>query len=145
TAHTSSSVQPATTKNRPALLTVVFLHHDHDSAAISDARTLRVPEKVRRPCMVTKLSTRATSPCCQGTSKDSSSPSLAAVIAESRSSGLPSPKVIDLVGSLRLSFQPWKAAISWLKNALRPFGSSRTAGSTGVVARRQPSGSQSHE
>src|SRR5688572_17696328 len=40
---------------------------------MSEARTLRVPLKVRRPCMVTKLSTRATSPFCQGTSKASSS------------------------------------------------------------------------
>ena len=41
-------------------------HFDHH--ATSEARTLRVPLKVRRPCMATKLSTSAMSPGCHGMS-----------------------------------------------------------------------------
>jgi hypothetical protein len=48
-------------------------------------------------------------------------------------------------GSFRPSFQPWDAAMSWLKNVVRPSGSLRIAGNTGVVARSPPSGSHSHE
>lgn len=43
------------------------------SIATSDARTLRVPVNVRRPCITTRLSTSATSPFCQGTSNVNSS------------------------------------------------------------------------
>jgi len=55
---------------------------------------LRVPLNVRRPCMVTKLSTRATSPRCHGTLNDSSSANSVATLTASRSSGAPSPNVI---------------------------------------------------
>jgi hypothetical protein len=55
------------------------------------------------------------------------------------SSGDPSPWVMAREGSLRLSYQPQAAAMSWLKNDLRPDGKRRTAGSAGVVARSDPS------
>src|SRR5437868_4528128 len=45
---------------------------------IMAASTLRVPVNGRRPCIVTKLSTRATSPACHGTSNASSSAMLIA-------------------------------------------------------------------
>lgn len=111
----------------------------HQAAAISDASTFRVPVNVRRPCIATKLSTSATPPRCHGTSQESSSPSSAATNTASRSSGVPSPNVIALEGS----FHPRAAAISWLKNVIRPSGSFRTAGRTDVVTRR-PSVSHSH-
>src|SRR5579871_6865008 len=112
----------------------------YSGTRISDASTFRVPVNVRRPCMQTKLSTKATSPRCQGMSKLSSSPNRVAMLTASRSSGEPSPNVIDLEGSLRSSFQPWKAAINWLKNDIRPSGNLRTAGRMGVVTRRELSG-----
>ena len=79
---------------------------------------------------------------CHGRSKLSSSPSRVATFTASRSSGMPSPNVIAFDGSFRSSFHPWKAAMSWLKKHVRPSASFRTAGSTGVVARRQPSSCQ---
>mmetsp|Transcript_31874 Transcript_31874/g.51760 ORF Transcript_31874/g.51760 Transcript_31874/m.51760 type:complete len:219 (+) Transcript_31874:985-1641(+) len=110
----------------------------------TDASTLRGPSNGCRECIVTQLSTTSTSPFSQANDTFSFSMNAATSFSASASTALPSPRRTALVGSLRESTHPVKAATTELKKIFCPVLSSvRMAGTVEVVVLTQPFSSHS--